>query len=120
MFKLCVAFHIPPPFQVNATGVMPLIFASSLLALPAAVARYTDLAVLDDFAKTIGPGGLLYLPTNIALIIFFNYYYTFLQVRYSGREGVWCVGAKVAPCSMRRGVQLMSLAAKTGWWMWRI
>ena len=37
--------------------------------------------LLDDAAKALGPGGLAYLPTNIALIIFFNYYYTFLQVR---------------------------------------
>ncbi len=67
---------------------MPLIFASSLLSLPAAVARYADMPVIDDFAKSIGPGGLLYLPTNIALIVFFNYYYTFLQVRW----GTGCTG----------------------------
>jgi protein transport protein SEC61 subunit alpha len=42
------------PFKVNATGVMPLIFASSLLALPTAVARYTDAAWADDVAKVIG------------------------------------------------------------------
>jgi preprotein translocase subunit SecY len=68
------------PFKVNATGVMPLIFASSLLALPSALARYTDSVLLDEVAKAVGPGGLAYLPVNIALIIFFNYYYTFLQV----------------------------------------
>lgn len=28
----------------------------------------------------MGPGGLAYLPVNIALIVFFNYYYTFLQL----------------------------------------
>ena len=32
-------------------------------------------------SKAIGPGGLLYLPVSIGLIAFFNYYYTFLQVR---------------------------------------
>ncbi|KAJ9511646.1 pre protein translocase secY subunit [Haematococcus lacustris] len=68
------------PFKVNATGVMPLIFASSLLALPGALARYADSPLLDDVAKAVGPGGLAYLPTNIALIVFFNYYYTFLQL----------------------------------------
>jgi preprotein translocase subunit SecY len=36
---------------------------------------------LDDAAKALGPGGPLYMPFNIALIVFFNYYYTFLQVR---------------------------------------
>ena len=43
--------HLPRSIQVNATGVMPLIFASSLLALPTAVARYTDAAWADDIAK---------------------------------------------------------------------
>lgn len=61
--------------------MMPLIFASSLMALPAALARYADAAWADDFAKTVGPGGFLYLPVSTALIAFFNYYYTFLQVR---------------------------------------
>ncbi|EFJ49475.1 hypothetical protein VOLCADRAFT_104339 [Volvox carteri f. nagariensis] len=68
------------PFKVNATGVMPLIFASSILALPAALARYTDSAALDEFSRSVGPGGALYVPFNVALIVFFNYYYTFLQL----------------------------------------
>ncbi|PNW72115.1 hypothetical protein CHLRE_16g681900v5 [Chlamydomonas reinhardtii] len=68
------------PFKVNATGVMPLIFASSILALPTALARYTDSAALDEFSQSVGPGGALYVPFNVALIVFFNYYYTFLQL----------------------------------------
>eukprot|EP00877_Chromochloris_zofingiensis_P000361 jgi/Chrzof1/10325/Cz04g37160.t1_SECY1[v5.2] len=68
------------PFKVNATGVMPLIFASSLLGLPLALARYTDSATVDNIARSLGPQGPLYLPVNIALIAFFNYYYTFLQL----------------------------------------
>lgn len=68
------------PFKVNATGVMPLIFASSLLTAPSVLARYTDSAVLEDIARAVAPGGSLYLPFNIGLIVFFNYYYTFLQL----------------------------------------
>jgi hypothetical protein len=59
---------------------MPLIFASSLLGLPLALARLTDNAGLERAAEALGPGGSLYLPVNVALIAFFNYYYTFLQV----------------------------------------
>jgi preprotein translocase subunit SecY len=59
---------------------MPLIFASSLLGLPLALARLTDSAALEGAATALGPGGALYLPINVALIAFFNYYYTFLQV----------------------------------------
>eukprot|EP00879_Flechtneria_rotunda_P009479 GHRR01009922.1.p1 GENE.GHRR01009922.1~~GHRR01009922.1.p1 ORF type:complete len:524 (+),score=189.12 GHRR01009922.1:267-1838(+) len=68
------------PFKVNATGVMPLIFASSLLGLPLALGRLTDSAALERAAATLSPGGPLYLPVNVALIAFFNYYYTFLQL----------------------------------------
>jgi preprotein translocase subunit SecY len=65
---------------------MPLIFASSLLGLPLALARLTDSATLERAAAALGPGGALYLPVNVALIAFFNYYYTFLQV---GRKTQW-------------------------------
>jgi protein transport protein SEC61 subunit alpha len=39
--------------QVNATGVMPLIFASSILALPTALARYTDSPALGEVATLV-------------------------------------------------------------------
>lgn len=68
------------PFKVNATGVMPVIFSSSLLALPSAVARYFNTPVIDKAAAALSPGGPLYLPTNVALIVAFNYLYTFLQL----------------------------------------
>jgi len=68
------------PFKVNATGVMPVIFASSLLALPTAAARYIDSPVADTVAASLAPNGVAYLPTNVVLIAFFNYLYTFLQL----------------------------------------
>lgn len=68
------------PFKVNSTGVMPIIFSTSSLALPATLARFTGLGVLKNAAMTLNPGGSLYLPTNVLLIAFFNYYYTFLQL----------------------------------------
>ncbi len=52
------------PAQVNATGVMPVIFASSLLALPSALARYASLPVLEAAAVELSPGGRLYLPVS--------------------------------------------------------
>jgi protein transport protein SEC61 subunit alpha len=68
------------PFKVNATGVMPVIFSSSLLALPSAAARYINTPAVDKAAAALAPGGPLYLPTNVALIVAFNYLYTFLQL----------------------------------------
>lgn len=68
------------PFKVNATGVMPVIFASSLLAVPGAVARFSGVEALQPAATALAPGGPLYLPANVLFIIGINYYYTFLQL----------------------------------------
>ncbi|OMO94156.1 SecY/SEC61-alpha family [Corchorus capsularis] len=68
------------PFKVNSSGVMPIIFSTSSLALPGTLARFTGLSVLKKAAVALNPGGSFYLPTNILLIAFFNYYYTFLQL----------------------------------------
>ncbi|KAM0888445.1 hypothetical protein ACQ4PT_028349 [Festuca glaucescens] len=68
------------PFKVNSSGVMPIIFSTSSLALPATLARFTGLDILKKAAIALTPGGSFYLPTNVMLIAFFNYYYTFLQL----------------------------------------
>ncbi|CAM8965024.1 unnamed protein product [Rhodiola kirilowii] len=68
------------PFKVNSSGVMPIIFSTSSLALPGTLARFTGIGVLKKAALALSPGGSFYLPTNILLIAFFNYYYTFLQL----------------------------------------
>ncbi|KAK8964615.1 hypothetical protein KSP40_PGU000732 [Platanthera guangdongensis] len=68
------------PFKVNSSGVMPIIFSTSSLALPGTLARFTGLGALKSAALALNPGGALYLPTNIILLAFFNYYYTFLQL----------------------------------------
>eukprot|EP00850_Spirogloea_muscicola_P009670 SM000054S18156 [mRNA] locus=s54:589318:592545:- [translate_table: standard] len=68
------------PFKVNSTGVMPIIFSTSLLAAPVSLARFTGAGFLKSAAVALYPGGLLYLPTNVLLIAFFNYFYTFLQL----------------------------------------
>lgn len=68
------------PFKVNGAGVMPIIFASSLLALPATLARLGGGSGLDGLVAALGPQGGAYLPVNVALIAFFNYFYTFLQL----------------------------------------
>ena len=69
------------PFKVNSAGVMPIIFASSLLALPATLTRFTDNGAVVGVARFLSPGGGAgYVPVNVALICFFNYFYTFLQL----------------------------------------
>ncbi|PKA58697.1 Preprotein translocase subunit SCY1, chloroplastic [Apostasia shenzhenica] len=68
------------PFKVNSSGVMPIIFSTSSLALPGTLARFTGVGILKKAALALNPEGALYLPTNVLLIAFFNYYYTFLQL----------------------------------------
>jgi preprotein translocase SecY subunit len=68
------------PFKVNAAGVMPIIFASSILALPSTIARFMNNESIMNFARAVAPGGNIYIPLNVTMIAFFNYFYTFLQL----------------------------------------
>lgn len=56
------------PFKVNATGVMPVIFASTLLALPTGLVRYAP--ALEPVAAALGPTGPLYLPVRLFFSVF--------------------------------------------------
>ena len=60
------------PIKVNATGVMPVIFASTLLALPTGLARYAP--ALEPVAAALGPTGALYLPVSE---VFFPFPFSF-------------------------------------------
>ncbi|CAL5434610.1 unnamed protein product [Camellia sinensis] len=46
------------PFKVNSSGVMPIIFSTSSLALPGTLARFTGLAALKKAAVALNPGVL--------------------------------------------------------------
>lgn len=59
---------------------MPVIFSSSLLALPSSLARLTASESIAKAALLFFPGQPLYVPSSVFLICFFNYFYTFLQL----------------------------------------
>jgi len=65
------------PIKLNASGVLPLIFASSLLSLPALAANYTRQPWLSDIAKSLLPGSTAYIPVSMVLIGVFSYVSTF-------------------------------------------
>lgn len=81
--------HIP--IKVLMTGVMPIIFANSLLAIPATVAMFVkNESTRRWIAKYLtvqgGPGTIIYVILSVLLIIFFTYFYTSIQfntVEYS-------------------------------------
>ncbi|AZN71950.1 preprotein translocase subunit SecY [Georhizobium profundi] len=68
------------PLKLNTAGVIPPIFASSLLLLPATVAGFSDTTTMPPWATTIlatlGHGQPLYMLLYAAMIAFFAFFYT--------------------------------------------
>ncbi|MCB1214170.1 MAG: preprotein translocase subunit SecY [Deltaproteobacteria bacterium] len=64
------------PLKINTAGVIPPIFASSLLLFPATIARFSQNETLQAIQAQLGGTGLLYNLFYILLIIFFCYFYT--------------------------------------------
>lgn len=56
IFNFC-SYLINSMKQVNSSGVMPIIFSTSSLALPGTLARFTGLAALKNTAVALNPGG---------------------------------------------------------------
>ncbi len=68
------------PLKLNTAGVIPAIFASSLLLLPATLAGFTNTTNLPSWATAIiaslGHGKPIYIALYAALIAFFAFFYT--------------------------------------------
>ena len=63
------------PLKVNTAGVMPVIFASSLLIIPQLIAGVTG---WDGLSVTLMPGQFPYTMFFIVMIFFFSYFWTYL------------------------------------------
>lgn len=63
------------PLKINISGVIPPIFASSILMFPAAIVQFTG-ADGDFLVSALRRGGSLYLLLFSALILFFSYFYS--------------------------------------------
>jgi preprotein translocase subunit SecY len=64
------------PLRVNAAGVMPIIFASSVIVVPGAVAQFSGNETARIISEYFQPGTWLYYLLSAILIIFFTYFYT--------------------------------------------
>src|SRR6195952_4452403 len=64
------------PLRVNMAGVIPVIFAASLLAFPATIGQLTGTGWGQDIADFFRTGGAAYLIFEALLIILFTYFYT--------------------------------------------
>jgi preprotein translocase subunit SecY len=76
------------PFKLNMSGVIPPIFASSIILFPATLAgwfgTHEGANWLKDIAATLSPGQPIYVMLYAAAIVFFCFFYTALQ--YNPRE----------------------------------
>ena len=64
------------PLRVNMAGVIPVIFAASLMAFPPTVGELLQANWAKDFSTFFNPGGAPYLIGESLLIILFTYFYT--------------------------------------------
>mgnify|MGYP004620495647 FL=1 len=70
------------PIKINSAGVVPVIFASSFLMIPATIAQFTKNTGFINFCNNYlsynTPVGFL---IYVFLIFFFGYFYTFIQIK---------------------------------------
>jgi len=64
------------PLRVNQSGVIPIIFAQSIILFPATIAGFIPNPALQRFAESLMRGQILYTTIYSLLIIFFAYFYT--------------------------------------------
>jgi preprotein translocase subunit SecY len=64
------------PLRINTAGVMPIIFAQSVIVVPGAAAQFSGLQSLRDLAEYLQPGTWLYLVLFAVLTVLFTYFYT--------------------------------------------
>src|SRR5207249_10281496 len=68
------ATHIP--LRINTAGVIPVIFASSLILFPAPLTRFVPHPWVQTLSHALSPGRLTYTLLHMGLILFFTYLYT--------------------------------------------
>lgn len=66
--------HIP--LKINTAGVIPPIFASSIIAFPATIAGFIQIPWVQAFGSQLAPGSVPYTLIYISMIIFFCFFYT--------------------------------------------
>ncbi|MFH1223918.1 MAG: preprotein translocase subunit SecY [Pseudomonadota bacterium] len=64
------------PLKLNSAGVIPPIFASSIILFPATIAQYIDLPIFKHLQNIMMSRSLVYNLVYVSMIIFFTYFYT--------------------------------------------
>jgi preprotein translocase subunit SecY len=71
------ATHIP--LKINVAGVIPPIFASTILMFPATLASFIQAGWLQSVQNFLAPGGWRYETLFVLMLIFFAFFYTAVQ-----------------------------------------
>ncbi len=70
------------PIRINTAGVIPPIFASSLLQIPITIGQFAKTgAIANVINSVLIPGGWLYNLVYLSLIVFFSFFYTSIQFK---------------------------------------
>jgi preprotein translocase subunit SecY len=64
------------PLKINTSGVIPPIFASSIIMFPATIASFMNVPWMQRMAGAMRPGNLAYESLYVGFIFFFCYFYT--------------------------------------------
>ncbi len=64
------------PLRINSAGVMPIIFAQSIVIVPGTIAAFSQVPWLQRTSQMFQPGSWLYYISYTILIVFFTYFYT--------------------------------------------
>lgn len=64
------------PLKINTSGVIPPIFASSIIMFPATIASFLNIPWMKSIASALTPGNFIYVLLFVGFIIFFCYFYT--------------------------------------------
>ncbi|MFN0065828.1 MAG: preprotein translocase subunit SecY [Chlamydiales bacterium] len=68
------------PLKINYAGVIPVIFASSLLMFPATLAQFIgNSSIFGGIARSLSPGSSVHMTIYVLLILFFTYFWTATQ-----------------------------------------
>jgi preprotein translocase subunit SecY len=64
------------PLRINSAGVMPIIFAQSIIIVPGTLAAFSNVGILRSLSDVFQPDNWVYYLTYTILIVFFTYFYT--------------------------------------------
>jgi len=67
------------PLKINTAGVIPPIFASSIIMFPTTIAQFIDLPIMKTISAMFSPGTVWYYLLYVGFIIFFCFFYTAVQ-----------------------------------------